>query len=131
MTAPRGLLTDLEEPYRSRAIPAGSIPYWSWRFAAADARDPLLGVFALGAEWRALADPATEAAAARLQLAWWSEEMHRLSARAPVHPISRYLARLPRADTVDFSPLVRTVAAAAAESAGESVLGGNAASQTE
>ena len=56
----------------------------------------LLGVYALLAEWNALMDPATEASASRIKLAWWQEEIQRLIARAPVHPICRYLAALPR-----------------------------------
>ena len=67
------------------------------------ARAPLLGVYALLAEWNALMDPATEASASRIKLAWWQEEIQRLIARTPVHPICRYLAALPRAGEVDFS----------------------------
>ncbi len=37
-------------------------------------------------------DPATETSAARIKLAWWQEEMRRLTARVPIHPISAYLA---------------------------------------
>ena len=42
-------------------------------------------------------DSATEASAARLKLNWWHEEMQRLIAGRPLHPISAYLAALPRA----------------------------------
>jgi 15-cis-phytoene synthase len=101
-----------------RAIPTGTARYWSWLFAAAEARAPLLGVYALGAEWRALLDPATEAGVAHLKLAWWQEEMRRLAAGTPVHPISAYLAALPRAGAADFLPLLAAVNAAAAEAGG-------------
>ena len=47
-------LRPLEEPYRSRAVPPGSARYWSWLFAARESREPLLGIYALLAEWRAL-----------------------------------------------------------------------------
>jgi 15-cis-phytoene synthase len=63
-------------------------------------------------------DPATEAGVARLKLAWWQEEMRRLAAGAAVHPISAYLAALPRAGAVDFIPLLTAVNAAAAEVSG-------------
>jgi phytoene synthase len=96
-----------------RAIPAGTARYWSWLFAAAEARAPLLGIYALGAEWQALLDPATEAGVAHLKLAWWQDEMQRLTAGAPVHPISNYLAALPRAASVDFAPLLTAVRNAA------------------
>ena len=49
----------LEESYRARAVPAGSPRYFSWLFAAPPMRDPLLGIYALLAEWRALLDPAS------------------------------------------------------------------------
>jgi len=37
------------------------VRYWSWLFAAGAARAPLLGIYALLAEWNALMDPATAA----------------------------------------------------------------------
>ncbi len=76
----------LEEPYRSRAVPPGTARYWSWLFAANDSRAPLLGIYALLAEWRALMDPGTESGVAQLKLAWWQEEMQRLAAAAPCIP---------------------------------------------
>jgi 15-cis-phytoene synthase len=103
----------LEEPYRGRAVPPGSARYFSWLFAAPEMREPLLGLYALSAELRALADPATEATAAQLKLAWWREEIERLARGVPAHPIGRYLAALPRADAVDFGSLYPAVEAAA------------------
>ena len=108
----------LEEPYRGRAVPPATIRYWSWLFAAADCRDALLGIYALTAEWRALMDPATEISAAGLKVAWWQEEMRRLAHGSPVHPISRHLADLPRAGSVDFTPLCATIEAVARQTAG-------------
>jgi 15-cis-phytoene synthase len=96
-----------------RAVPPGTVRYWSWLFAAAEARAPLLGIYALGAEWQALLDPATESSVAHLKLAWWQDEMQRLTTGAPVHPISSYLAALPRAAVVDFTPLLTAVRNAA------------------
>jgi phytoene synthase len=83
-------------------------------FAAGESRAPVLGVYALQAEWRALMDPATEAGVARIKLAWWHDEMCRLADGSPVHPISRFLAALPSAADVDFAPLRAAVQAAAA-----------------
>jgi len=111
----RQALTDLDASYRARALPAGSARYWSWLFASPESRAALLGIYALLAEWSALMDPATEAGAARIKLSWWQDEMRRLRAGAPVHPIGAYLISLPRAAQVDFAPLQRSVAAAAAE----------------
>jgi phytoene synthase len=87
-------------------------------FAAHEAREPLLGIYALMAEWQALSDPDTEGDVARIKLAWWRDEMQRLAAGSPLHPISRYLANLEGAAAIDWSPLLRPVAAAAAQVAG-------------
>jgi phytoene synthase len=85
-------------------------------------REPLLGIYALLAEWRTLMDPAVELAAAHLKLAWWREEIERLARGAPVHPVSRYIASLPRAgppdSEVDFASLVKTLEAAARQIGG-------------
>jgi phytoene synthase len=99
-------------------VPPGTARYWSWLFAAAESRAPLLGIYALGAEWQALTDPATEISVAHLKLAWWQDEMRRLAAGSAVHPICVYLAALPRAAAVDFTPLSAAVAAAAAQVSG-------------
>jgi phytoene synthase len=94
------------------------VRYWSWLFAAPAAREPLLGMYALGAEWRALSDPGTDPGVAQVKLAWWREEIRRLCAGAPAHPITRHVAALPRAADADFARLEATVDAAAAEVAG-------------
>ena len=111
-------LKALDATYRARAIPLGSVRYCSWLFASAAVRAPLIGMYALLAEWSALTDPATEPSAARIKLAWWQEEIRRLLAGSPVHPISAYLLSLPGAADVDFAPLARAVEAAAAETNG-------------
>jgi 15-cis-phytoene synthase len=108
----------LDATYRARAIPLGSVRYWSWLFASPAARAPLLGVYALLAEWNALIDPGTEASASRIKLAWWQAEIQRLIARAPIHPVCLYLASLPGADAVDFTPLALAVDASLAELSG-------------
>jgi phytoene synthase len=99
-------------------IPVGSVRHLSWLFAAPAARPPLLGVYALQAEWNALMDPRTERSAAQIKLGWWHEEMRRLADAAPVHPISLYLAALPGAAGERFAPLVAAIDAAAVEVSG-------------
>jgi phytoene/squalene synthetase len=108
----------LDATYRARAIPLGSVRYCSWLFAASAVRAPLLGVYAVLAEWNALLDPATDASASRIKLAWWQEEIQRFLAGTPIHPICRYLASLPRAGEVDFAALVQAVDASMAELSG-------------
>ena len=63
-------------------------------------------------------DPGTAPSAAQIKLAWWQEELRRLAAGSPLHPISRFLASLPRAEGADFAPLERSVEAAARHIAG-------------
>jgi 15-cis-phytoene synthase len=106
---------NLDSTYRARALPAGSARYWSWLFAAPEARAPLLGIYALLAEWSALIDPATEHGAAQIKLAWWQEEVRRLAEGVPIHPIGVYLKSLPRAAVVNFSPLTDAISAAVRE----------------
>jgi phytoene synthase len=108
----------LDATYRARAVPKGSVRYWSWLFAWAPARAPLLGTYALLAEWNALMDSATEQSAARIKLEWWREEIRRLIAGVPVHPIGAYLRSLPRAGEVDFAPLALAIDAAVDEANG-------------
>jgi phytoene synthase len=99
-------------------VPPGTARYWSWLFAAPQLRAPLLGIYALGAEWQALMDPALDAGVAHLKLAWWREEVVRLKDGSAIHPISGYLADLPRAASVDFTPLLAAVGAASAQVGG-------------
>ena len=108
----------LDASFRSRALPPGSARYWSHAFAAPAARAPLLGVYALSAEWHALASPGIEPAVAQLKLTWWQEEMARLMAGNAVHPLSRYLAELPHAAPPVFEPLLATLQAAHWEASG-------------
>jgi phytoene synthase len=99
-------------------VPPGSARYWSWLFAAPAAREPLLGMYALGAEWRALLEPATDSGVAQAKLVWWRDEVLRLCAGSPVHPITRHIAALPQGGAVDCARLDAAVAAVAAELAG-------------
>jgi phytoene synthase len=99
-------------------VPPGTARFWSWWFAAREARDPLLGVYALAAECQALTEPGLEIGVTLGKLAWWREELSRLAAGAPLHPITRYLADLPRATAADFAPLGRSLEAVAVQVAG-------------
>jgi phytoene synthase len=78
----------------------------------------LLGIYALLAEWLSLLDPAVEYNVACIKLGWWREEVCRMAAGKPVHPIGIYLASLPRAAAVDFGSLTISIDAAVAEASG-------------
>lgn len=110
--------TNLDAAFVSRAIPAGSARHLSYVFSPPLVRAPLLGIYALLAEWLALLDPATESAVAQLKLAWWQEEMARLAAGSAVHPVSRYLASQPGAAPAHFAILTEAIEAAMLELSG-------------
>jgi phytoene synthase len=108
----------LDDTYRRRAIAPGTARFWAWVFAPPEIRPALLGILALLAEWQALMDPATEVGVAQIKLAWWQEEMDRLAAGAPLHPIGRYLGQLSGARDMDFAALNGTLAAVTEQVAG-------------
>ncbi len=110
--------TELDSTYRARAVPPGSVRYFSWLFATDAMREPLLGVYALTAEWHALLDPGTEREVACLKLAWWQAEITRLTTGTAVHPISRYLNAQSLQPAHDFAPLAAAVTAALLEASG-------------
>lgn len=110
-------LKPLDEVYRARAIPAGTARYWSWLFAARTAKDPLVGIYSLMAEWRAVMDPATDAAVAQIKLQWWRDELGRLAAGVPAHPVTRYLAAW-TSNPSQLSPLETSIDAASAQVSG-------------
>ncbi|MDE2347149.1 MAG: squalene/phytoene synthase family protein [Gammaproteobacteria bacterium] len=114
-------MNSLDETYGRRAAPPGSARYFSWLFAGTPARAPLLGTFALLAEWRAAMHGGSDPVVAAAKIEWWREEMRRLALARPVHPICRYLAALPGAAAVDWRPLEDAAAAAAACVAGAPV----------
>jgi phytoene synthase len=78
----------------------------------------LVGIYALLAEWNGLMDPATDPSAGRIKLAWWQEEIRRLIAGTPAHPIGTFILSLPRAADVDLAPLAGAIDAVLAESNG-------------
>ena len=81
-------------------------------------RGPLLGIYALLAEWRALADPSTEVGVAQVKLPWWRDEILRLAAGSPLHPVTRYLAQSPHARSASLEVLQSSLEATAAQVAG-------------
>ncbi len=108
----------LDELYRRRALPAGSRRYLCWLFAAAPSRDAWFGIFALQAEWRALLHPATDPAVCAAKLAWWRDDVLRLTQGRGVHPICRFLEQLPGAAPADFQPLLAAIEAVAVQASG-------------
>lgn len=81
------------DEYCRRLVGAsGSSLHYSTLFLAAPQRS---GIVALHAYWQQLRDAvdgATEPAVAHAQLAWWRDEIDRLYAGAPQHPVTQALA---------------------------------------
>jgi phytoene/squalene synthetase len=70
------------------------------------------------AEWRSLMDPGTALEVVQIKLAWWGEEIIRMTSGSPVHPITLYLAQMPGGSAHGLAPLTASVDAAAAHVAG-------------
>ena len=99
-------------------MPPGTPNYWSWLFAARDMRQPLIGIYALMAELRALTEASADAGVAQIKLAWWRDELRRLAAGLPLHPITRFLMELPRTEASMVEHLETSIEAVAAQAAG-------------
>lgn len=87
-------------------------------FAARPAQDLLLGIYALTAEFRGLTEPGIDIAVAERKLMWWREELARLAAGMPLHPITRFVAAAAHPGKADFGQLDTTLEAVARDVAG-------------
>ncbi len=61
---------------------------------------------------------ATDRGVAEVKLAWWRDEMRRLCTGSAAHPVTRYLADMPRANAAAFEPLEHCIEAVGAELSG-------------
>lgn len=80
--------------FPNRATPPGSSAYYSLRLAPAPLRDPLALLLAWRHAIRAVPEECSDPGVARLKLGWWREELERLLAGAPRHPLTQGLAPL-------------------------------------
>lgn len=71
--------------------PRGSSLYYALRFSAPVARPWLQQLHRLGREVQGIPDMVSEPGIARLKLQWWEEELERLFAGTPRHPLTRVL----------------------------------------
>lgn len=74
------------------APPAGSTRWYAWLFTPRPARETLALLFQLEAELRAIVVSPRDHGVAHLKLAWWRDEVGRLSSGSPRHPLTRALA---------------------------------------
>lgn len=82
------------------ATPIGSALYYVVRFAAPARRDRLAALFALHHKWQAQNRTLNDPGVARLQLAWWQDEVSRLGQHQAKHPA--LLLMLPEAADTRF-----------------------------
>jgi phytoene synthase len=80
---------DLDQP---AAPPAGSPRWYAWLFTPHRARDTVALLFGLESEWRSIAARHIDHGVAHLKSHWWREEIQRLAAGKPRHPLTQALA---------------------------------------
>jgi len=95
--------TNTNEP--ADLLPApGSSTYYGLRFADPAVRNGLAALYAVGRQVARIPRECSDPGVARVKLAWWEEELDRLCAGTPRHPLTRALTeavaqrQLPRAE---------------------------------
>jgi phytoene synthase len=77
---------------QERASRSGSSFYYSFMFLPTDRRRAITALYAFCREVDDVVDEIRETSVARAKLAWWREEINRLEAGDPQHPVTRALA---------------------------------------
>lgn len=77
---------------RDKAAASGSSFYYSFRVLEADKRNAITAFYALCRELDDVVDECRDAGVARIKLAWWREEIGKLYAGNPTHPVTQALA---------------------------------------
>lgn len=86
-----------QEYCQDKAAKSGSSFYYSFLFLPADKRAAITALYAFCREVDDVADECHDPHLARTKLAWWRDELARLYARTPNHPVTRAL--LPALET--------------------------------
>ncbi len=76
------------------ATPPGSSSYYSLRLAPPKLRDDLAALHGWRHQVRSVLDQVSDAGVAAAKLQWWREELQRIFAGAPTHPLGRRLVPL-------------------------------------
>jgi phytoene synthase len=80
-----------DEYCQQKAAGSGSSFYYSFMFLPPDRRRAITAVYAYCREVDDIVDECTDTGIARTKLAWWRDELARLYAGQPQHPVSRAL----------------------------------------
>lgn len=81
-----------DEYCRERAANSGSSFYYSFAFLSAQRRRAITALYAFCREVDDVVDDSADDNLARVRLDWWREEVERLYAGRPQHPVTRALA---------------------------------------
>jgi phytoene synthase len=76
---------------QDKAAASGSSFYYAFRFLPTDRRQAITAFYAFCREVDDVVDECNDPALARTKLDWWRQELDRLYAGAPQHPVSRAL----------------------------------------
>jgi len=76
---------------QDRAARSGSSFYYSFMFLPPERRRAITALYAYCREVDDVVDECTDRGVARVKLAWWRDEMGRLRAGSPEHPVTRAL----------------------------------------
>ena len=86
-----------EEYCQDKAAASGSSFYYSFLFLSPERRQAITALYAFCREVDDVVDECHDAQLAAIKLAWWREELDRLYAGLPEHPVTRALQKvLPR-----------------------------------
>jgi phytoene synthase len=77
---------------QQKAVASGSSFYYSFLFLPPERRRAITALYAYCREVDDVVDECTDAGVARTKLAWWREELGRLYAGEPRHPVTQALA---------------------------------------
>ena len=81
-----------DEYCQQKAAQSGSSFYYSFLFLPPQRRRAITALYAFCREVDDVVDECTDASIARTKLAWWRQELARLYAGAPQHPVTQALA---------------------------------------
>lgn len=85
-------VTSPDQYCQDRAVASGSSFYYSFLFLPAPRRAAITALYAFCREVDDVVDECSDADVARAKLGWWREELDRMSAGDPQHPVTRALA---------------------------------------
>jgi phytoene synthase len=83
-----------DEYCQQKAVASGSSFYYSFMFLPPERRRAITAVYAYCREVDDVVDECTDTQIARTKLAWWRDELARLYAGSPQHPVTRALQPL-------------------------------------